>query len=220
MYTLSLNSGLIPNDWKIANVTPLFKKVSKCECKNYKSVSLTSILCKILESIIKDSINEHLVKYYLIKNSQHGFRTEKSCLSNLLEFYNNVTAWLDKSNCVDIVYLDFSKAFDKVSHLRLMVKLQSLGITGNGLKWIKMWLSDRKQCVVINSYCSEWKDASSGMSQVSVLGPILFIIFINDIDNNIISKLSKFADDSKVGKVLNNETQAREFQSDLDKLYY
>ena len=81
---MSLNSGLIPNDWKIAHVTPLFKKGSKCECKNYRPVSLTSILCKILESIIKDSIHEHLIKYNLIKNSQHGFRRGKSCLSNLL----------------------------------------------------------------------------------------------------------------------------------------
>ena len=220
LYTLSLNSGLIPNDWKLAHVTPLFKKGSKSECKNYRPVSLTSILCKILESIIKDSINEHLIKYSLIKNSQHGFRTGKSCLSNLLDFYNIVTAWLDKSNCVDIVYLDFAKAFDKVSHLGLMIKLQSLGITGSTYKWIKMWLSDRKQCVVINGHCSEWKDVSSGVPQGSVLGPILFTIFINDIDNSVKSKLSKFADDTKLGKVVNNESQAREFQSDLDKLYY
>ena len=162
----------------------------------------------------------HLIKYNLIKNSQHGFRMGKSCLSNLLEFNNNVTAWLDKSNSVDIVYLDFAKAFDKVSHLRLMIKLQSLGIKGNIFKWIKMWLIDKKQCVVNNGYCSGWKDVSSGVPQGSLLGPILFIIFINDIDNNILSKLSKFADDIKVGKVVNNETQAREFQNDLDKLYY
>ena len=100
-----------------------------------------------------------------------------------------------------------------------MIKLQSLGITGNIFKWIKIWLSDRKQCVVINGYSSEWKDVSSGVPQGSVLGPILFIIFIYDINNNIIFKLSKFVDDTKVGKVVNNETLAGEFQSNLDKLY-
>ena len=101
-----------------------------------------------------------------------------------------------------------------------MIKLQSLEITGNILKWIKIGLSNGKQSVVVNGYCSEWKDFSSGMPQGSVLGPILFIIFINDIDNNILSILSNFAYDTKVGKVVNNETHAKEFQSDLDKLYY
>ena len=123
---------------------------------------------------------------------------------------------MDKSNCVDIVYLDFAKAFDKVTNLRLMVKLQSLGITESIFKWIKLWLSNRKQCVVINGHCSKWKDVSSGVLQGSVFGPILFIIFINDIDNNIILKLSEFADDTKVSKVVNNETKASELQSDLD----
>ena len=201
LYTLSLNSVFIPNDWKIAHVIPVFKKSSKSEFKNYRLKSLTYILCKTLESIIKDSINEHLIKYNLIKNSQHGFTTGKSCLPNLLQFYNNVTGWLNKSNCFDLVYLDFAKAFDKVSHLRLMIKLQSLGKVGNIFKWIKMWLSDRKQCVVINGYCSESKDVSSGVPQGSVLGPILFIIFINNIDDNIISKISKFAGNTNVGKV-------------------
>ena len=102
LFRLSLMSGIIPNDWRCANVTPLFKKGSKSDSKNYRPVSLTSIPCKIFESIIKDCIDVHLIKHNLIKDSQHGFRAGKSCLTNLLEFYNSVTEWLDKNNSVDI----------------------------------------------------------------------------------------------------------------------
>lgn len=219
LFQLSLNTGVVPEDWRIANVTPLFKKGSRCETKNYRPVSLTSIPCKILETIIKDNINKHLLKHNLISDSQHGFSAGKSCLTNLLDFYNCVTEWLDDGYSVDIIYLDFAKAFDKVSHVKLITKLKAYGITGCVSNWIKQWLNNRKQRVTINGNFSDWSKVTSGVPQGSVLGPQLFTIFIDDIDNAVKSKLSKFADDTKLGKMVNNVTDASELQLDLDKLY-
>src|SRR5215813_148701 len=128
IFQLSVNSGMIPRDWKDASVSPLFKKGNKSEPENYRPVSLTSVVCKILESIIKDSIIEHLDKFSLLKASQHGFVSGKSCLTNLLEFFEEVTSMLDNGNAVDILYLDFAKAFDKVPHQRLIKKVLAYGI--------------------------------------------------------------------------------------------
>jgi len=114
MFNLSLNTGIVPQDWKDANVTPLHKKGSKDKPENYRPVSLTSIVGKMLESIIKDHITEHLDRFNLIESSQHGFTKGKSCLTNLLDFFEEVTRELDHGNCVDLVYLDFAKAFGKV----------------------------------------------------------------------------------------------------------
>ena len=116
LYNESINSGIVPEDWKRANVTPLFKKGKKSDVNNYRPVSLTSQLCKILEKIIKRHIDQYLNLNDLISNSQHGFRDGKSCLTNLLQLNDYVTRLLDENIPVDILYLDFSKAFDKVPH--------------------------------------------------------------------------------------------------------
>jgi len=108
LFNSTLKLGIVPSEWKLANVTPLFKKGVKWDAKNYRPVSLTCITCKMLESIIKDNINAHLSKYSLISDSQHGFTTGKSCLTNLLDFYNFVTSELDQKNGVDIIFLDFA----------------------------------------------------------------------------------------------------------------
>ena len=218
LFNLSLKYGIVPEDWRNAKVTPLFKKGSKSDVKNYRPVSLTSIPCKILETIIKENINIHLDKYNLISNSQHGFLSGKSCLSNLLEFYNVTLDWLDNKNSLDIIYLDFTKAFDKVPHLRLMSKLNSYGIGGEEHKWITQWLNKRKQRVVVNNCFSEWKLVCNGVPQGSVLWPQLFTVYIDDIDINIKSKLLKFANDTKLGKIVNNQIEADEFQADLNIL--
>jgi len=219
LFNLSLEYSIIPQEWRQASVVPLFKKGKKEKCENYRPVSLTCIICKILESIIKDKLIEHFDKYKLIRDSQHGFTKNRSCLTNLLDFFETVTKNLDDGDPVDLVYLDFAKAFDKVPYQRLFLKLESLGIQGKVLDWIKEWLANRKQRVSLNNTFSSWRDVTSGVPQGSVLGPILFVVYINDLDNNIISKINKFADDTKLGKAVGRVEDRISLQNDLDKLF-
>ena len=147
LFNKSLNTGDVPQDWKLANVSPIFKTGLKSDPLNYRPISLTVNLCKVFESIMRDKIVEHLEKYKLVKATQHGFVRNKSCLTNLLVFVEEVSNYLDAGYPVDVIYLDFQKAFDKVPHGRLLTKLLPHGIVGNILKWIENWLSNRKQRV-------------------------------------------------------------------------
>ncbi|XP_059801424.1 uncharacterized protein LOC132378494 [Hypanus sabinus] len=140
----SLDSGLVPEDWRVANVTPLFKKGGREKPGNSRPVSLPSVVGKMLESVIKDVITAHLESGEIIRQSQHGFVKGKSCLTNLTEFFEDVTSRVDRGEPVDVVYLNFQKAFDKVPHRRLVCKLKAHGIGGMVLMWIENWLASRK----------------------------------------------------------------------------
>jgi hypothetical protein len=131
IFRKSIQNGEVPEDWECANVTPIFKKGSKFDPGNYRPVSLTSVCCKILESIIRDTVMEHLLENNLLYQSQHGFMPRKSCCTNLLEFFEAATKSVDAGNPFDVIFLDFSKAFDKVPRERLLEKIQAHGVRGN-----------------------------------------------------------------------------------------
>ena len=218
IFNNSFESINVPLDFKLANITPIFKKGDKKIAANYRPISLTSITGKIQESILRDHIVNHLNIHNLIRGSQHGFRNNKSCLTNLLEFFDKVMNDYDEHRAVDIVYLDFRKAFDLVPHNKLISKLKSHGIEGNVLNWIKAWLSDRQQRVVINGTNSNYVNVTSGVPQGSVLGPILFLIYVNDLDDNIISNISKFADDTKLSTPAYSKDNCDALQEDLNSI--
>jgi hypothetical protein len=220
IYNKSLQSGTVPAAWKDANVSPIFKKGSKTAPENYRPVSLTSVSCKVLESLIKDDMLKHLQKHKLIKKSQHGFLPGRSCSTNLLEFLEKATQAVDNGEAFDAVFLDFAKAFDKVPHARLLKKLKAHGIDGQLHRWIANWLVGRRQRAVLGGEYSSWIDVLSGVPQGSVLGPLLFLIFINDIDEAAaaVDILRKFADDTKLGNTIRSEDDHRQLQEALNNL--
>ena len=214
----SLDSGTVPQAWKDAFISPLFKKGSKLDPNNYRPVSLTSIPCKILESLVKEFIYNHLERHNLLCYQQHGFVKQKSCTTNLLETIDIVSKALNQKkekNSVDVVYLDFAKAFDTVPHKRLLTKLEAYGISGILLKWIQSFLSNRRQRVRQGEALSDWCAVTSGVPQGSVLGPLLFVIYINDLPDTIKSIIKLFADDTKLIRVIREEMDSIELQEDL-----
>jgi hypothetical protein len=162
----------------------------------------------------------HLKKHRLIRKSQHGFMPGKSCTTNLLSFFEKAMAAVDRGKSFDAVFLDFAKAFNKVPRKRLLKKVKAHGINGQLLKWIQNWLTGRRQHVVLGGAFSDWIEVLSGVPQGSVLGPLLFLIFINDIDLAAahIEALVKFADDTKVGQTVRTAADRAALQTALDNL--
>ena len=174
---------------------------------NYRPVSLTSQLCKLLEWIVKDNLVEFLEKHKLISDTQHGFRKGRSCLANLLTFLDKVLCQVDEGHSIDVIFLDMAKAFDKVPHKRLLdklrkhrllEKLRKHGIGRKVLRILSNWLQGRKQRVCILGKFSKWIEVLSGVPQGSILGPLLFLIYINDLESGVVSHILKFADDVKI----------------------
>ena len=217
-FTMTLQEGKVPSYWKEANVTPLFKKGNKHLAENYRPVSLTSTVCKIMETIVKRKVMDHMETKNLFSVHQHGFRSGHSCITQLLEVIEIWTKAIDNKENIDVVYLDFRKAFDTVPLERLLIKLKAYGIKGNLLEWIKSFLIERKQRVLVNGTTSEWTDVVSGVPQGSVLGPALFLIFINDLPDTVHSLVKIFADDTKIFTSVNKESDTLKIQSDLDAL--
>lgn len=220
LYNTSLGNGEFPDKLKYAKVTPIYKGGSRNEPKNYRPVALTTHISKVLEKIIA----KHLIKYLedtgLMNINQHGFRAGHSCLTQLLAHYEKVLQSLENNWDVDVVYLDFAKAFDKVDHGVLLHKLRQMGISGTLGRWLHCFLTNRKQIVANEGAESTLMCVTSGVPQGSVLGPLLFIVFIADIDRDTRgSHVASFADDTRVMRELSLSSDAELLQADLEILY-
>ena len=219
LFRKSMDDGEIPDEWRDAEVTPIFKKGTKADPANYRPVSLTVIIGKLMERIVKDEITRHVETNGLISDAQHGFRSGRSPQTNLIEFMNVTTKWLDEGKAFDIIYLDFSKAFDVVCHRRLTEKLKRVGIDGKLLKWLSNWLSGRRQRVKVEDKFSDWVDVLSSVVQGSVLGGTLFDIFIDDIRQVVMDALILlFADDTKAALKIESEEDGVKMQKIIDNL--
>ena len=177
---------------------PYTKKGSRSKTGNYRPVSLTSQIVKLLERLFQDHLLKNINLNKTISYHQHGFQSRCSCISQLLECLNDWTYNYDSSTGTDVIYLDFAKAFDTVPHKRLIHKLKAYGIRGKVLIWISKFLSHRRQKVVLRNGCSKWDEVICGVPQGSILGPILFLLYVNDIPTIISSTAKMFADDTKL----------------------
>ena len=216
LFQKSLNTGILPKEWKLGTVVPIFKKGNRQDPGNYRPVSLTAVPCKILETLIRDCLMTHLMTEGLLHSDQHGFRPRKSCSSQLLEVLQDWSCSVEHGESVDVLYLDFRKAFDAVPHQRLLRKVESYGISGSLKRWIAAFLQDRSQQVVVRGHSSQWTSVSSGVPQGSVLGPVLFIIYINDLPEVVSSSIKIFADDTKIYRNVSPVSGHMELQADLE----
>ena len=166
-----------------------------------------------MEKVINDTLGVY-IDQNVLNNTQHGFRKGRSCQTNLIEFFDKVGGWLDESQNVDVLYLDFAKAFDKVDHERLMVKLAAAGVEGKLRAWLKDWLSKRYQRVVVEGEASGWLLVESGMPQGTVLAGPLFTVFVKDMDEVVKAFLRKFADDTKLARLILSPLDMESFQAD------
>ena len=218
IFTQSLTSGHLPKDWKEANIAPIFKKDNKNNPANYRPVSLTCVCAKLMEHIVVHHLMAHLESHQVLTPLQHGFRARHSCVTQLISTVTHLLGYQDNNTQVDVIILDFSKAFDVVSHRKLLAKLDHYGVRGNIHKWIASFLTNRSQRVLVKGTMSESAPVESGVPQGTCLGPILFLCFINDIADGISSFIRLFADDALLYRPIRTPEDHTVLQEDLAEL--
>ena len=214
----TIDYGILPNDWKKAFVSPIYKKGARNIAENYRPISLTSVVCKLMENFIKDAVLTHLIENNLLSNKQFGFVSGRSTVTQLLNYLDKCAEIVANSGVVDSIYFDFSKAFDTVPHQRLSVKMKAYGIEGKILSWIEAFLSGREQVVRVNGELSNPEPVISGIPQGSVLGPLLFVLYINDLPDVVKSNILLFADDTKIFQQVSSREDALLIQEDINAL--
>ena len=220
VYRKSLDKAEVPDLWKEAEIVPIHKGGSKATMANFRPLALTSVVCKVLEKMVCSAILAFLGANNLISQQQHGFVKGRSCQTNILLCLERWTDIIDSGKSVDVAYFDYAKAFDKVSHRLLLIKLQAYGIDGKLLAWLAAWLNDRKQRVVVGNSKSPWLPVISGTTQGTVLGFLLFLIFINDLPGECApedeSLITLLADDTKTFEVISEDVDQQ--SRDQEKL--
>ena len=220
IFNKSFHTGFIPNDWKLANVVPVFKKGDKALVENYRPISLISLIMKVFEKCIRVELMASCS--HLIDTKQHGFLPEKSCTTQMIHFIDNLALGIQEQGRNDVIYFDFAKAFDSVNHDVILHKLKyQFNIDGTMLNFLKSYLQNRKQCVVIEGAKSSTVNVNSGVPQGSIIGPLLFVLFINDMQACISpeTNIALYADDTKIWRRINHHSDSEALQRDIDALY-
>ena len=221
LYQQSIDTGEVPVQWRqaiVAIVTAIYKKGAKSDPSNYRPIFLTCLCCKMLEHIVLSHVAKHLSQKNILLDSQHGFRARLSTVTQLITSVHDWATTLEHRGQTDVILLDFSKAFDKVSHHHLSVKLDFYRIRGSTQRWINAFLANRQQAVSVNVRHSPWGKATSGVPQGSVLGPALFLLYINDIQDNIHSQIRLFANDSIIYREIKDHDDHLILKQDLQIL--
>ena len=217
-FICSLHSGDLPQDWLSANVSAIFKKGDKNKAENYRPVSLTSVCCKVLEHILSRHLRTHLEKHNILTDKNHRFRSGFSCVTQLLTTTHDFFVSYEEGKQIDVAVLDLSKAFDTVPHAKLLSKMEHYGIRGPIYTWIEHFLTQRKMRVVLEGSHSEEENVISGVPQGTVLGPLLFLCYLNDMPTTVTSSIRLFADDCLLYRVIDSFEDHTELQKDLWKL--
>ena len=216
LFNLSFQFGIFPNSWKLANVVPIYKKNDRQLVSNYRPVSLLSTLSKVMERIVHSRLYDYCVENNLLTDKNSGFKRGDSTVNQLTHLTNKITEALDKRKDVCLVFLDITKAFDKVWHKGLLFKLRQLSLSNVILKWFSSYLLNRRQQVIIDGVSSSELFITAGVPQGSILGPLLFLIYINDLVEDLKCDPHLFADDTLLFDVFSNPlASAARINSDL-----
>jgi ribonuclease P/MRP protein subunit RPP40 len=216
LFRFSLASGTLPQDWRDADISAIHKGGTDFSPNFFRPISLTSVAVKVLEKLVKKRLNEFLSNTSFYAEEQHGFREGRSCSTNLLLAAEEYSAAKDEGIPTDCIFFDFAKAFDKTPHARMMGKVRKSGVMSSAATWLEAFLTGRRQRVKIRQSASDWAPVVSGIPQGSILGPVLFCIFVNDLPKVSNSPTSLFADDTKLSRQARSDSDVVQLQGDVD----